>query len=133
MKLPFCTSLVTIGALLSGCGDSTGSSTEPAVQVLVSPSTIAAGGDVTLTITTDHFTLELPAGQPNVTGHGHYQIYLDNATGGNYLALGAAGSMQATIPLATAPTGHTLTVALYANDLSPIIPSVATTVDITAQ
>ena len=36
-------------------------------------------------------------GQPNASGHGHYHVYLDNATGGNYLVEDAAANVQVTM------------------------------------
>ncbi len=124
---------LALGVVLAGCGDSTGSSNDPTVNALLAPSTVAAGGDVTITITTEHFTLELPSGQPNAKGHGHYNVYLDNATGGNYLIVDAGGSTQVTIPLATIAGLHTLKVQLYNNDSSPLAPAAFSVANLTVQ
>jgi hypothetical protein len=133
MKILTWAGVVTLGIVLSACGDSTSNSPQPHVDASAAPSTIAAGGDIELTITTADFTLEAPVGQPNQNGHGHYQVYLDDATGANYLALGSTGSIPVTVPPATVPGAHTLKVALFANDLSPLAPPVSTTVDITVE
>ena len=132
MKLALQVAILALGGVLAACGDDMPTDTGPSLLATALPTTIAAGGDVTVTVTADHFTLEVPGG-PNASGHGHYHVYLDGATGGNYLAEDAAASVQVTIPGTTVPGPHTLRVELANNDHSALNPAVSTMIDLTVQ
>jgi hypothetical protein len=116
----------------SGDDDSTppdGNGGGPSVTATVSPTSVAAGGDVTVTVSTENFVLEAPTGQANQAGHGHYHIYLDDDT--DYLVADAQASVSVTIPDTTTPGAHTLRVELYNNDHSELDPEIADTIDLT--
>lgn len=108
--------------------------TAPSVAATPDVTTVAAGGDVVLTITATNFTLvDFSTAPPNAPGEGHYHVYLDNETGANYLAADFMGTTTVTIPAATAAGAHTLKVQLFENDHMPLAPEVSTVVNITVQ
>ncbi len=96
------------------------------IAAVMSPTTVAPGGGVTVDVEVGNFILDEPVGQPNQTGHGHYHIYLDNAVGGNYLVSGAQDPIDVTIPATTAAGGHTLRVSISDNGHVPLSPPVET-------
>jgi hypothetical protein len=93
---------------------------------------MAAGEMVTVTVAVQNFKLVAPGG-PNVPGEGHYHVYLDGATGGNYLAAGQTPTKPVTIPVGTTPGAHTLRVNISNNDHSPLTPPVEEILPITVQ
>lgn len=101
--------------------------------MVVDPETMGAGDTVEVTVTVESFVLEEPAGQPNEDGHGHFHIYLDGATGGNYLVAGQTETVNVTIPANTAPGAHTLKISLGENSHAPLSPAVEFVVDITVE
>jgi hypothetical protein len=103
------------------------------VGASLSPNTVAAGEAVTVTIEVGNFILEEPVGQPNEDGHGHYHVYLDAATGGNYLIAGSVSPVDVVIPAATPAGQHSLRVSISDNAHVPLIPPVETILDITVQ
>jgi len=104
----------------------------PSVTATSNGSTVIAGEAITLSITATNFELVDPAtNTTNADGHGHYHVYLDNATGGDYLVADFAATAQVTIPAATSAGAHTLKVQLFNNDHSAITPEVSDTVAIT--
>ncbi len=107
---------------------------EPAsVSMVVTPSTMAAGATVDVVVTVEGFVLEAPQGQPNEAGHGHFHIYLDGASGGNYLLAGETENVSLTIPANTTPGPHSLKISLGENDHAPVSPAIEQVVDITVE
>ena len=94
---------------------------------------MAAGETVTGTVVVTNFILEAPQNQPNEDGHGHFHLYLDGATGGNYLLNGQSSPIQITIPANTQPGAHTLRLSVSGNDHDPVVPAVEDIVDITVE
>ena len=119
------------GAGGEGAVSTGGSTGEPSVELSVTPDTMAAGDTVAATITVQNFVLEEPVGQPNEDGHGHFHIYLDDATGIDYLLAGQDPEVNVEIPSDTAPGAHTLRVSLGKNNHAPLSPAVEDIVDIT--
>jgi hypothetical protein len=139
-SLALCTILASGFALAACGGDDEGgdddgatpdASTAPAVAASAGNTSVIAGSAINLQIDTENFTLEPPEGQANADGHGHYHVYLDNATGGDYLAADASNSVAVTIPAATSAGAHTLKIQLFENDHTALSPEVSDTVDIT--
>ncbi len=112
-----------------GTGGATG---EASVTMTVDPTTVAAGDDITATVTVTNFVLEAPGGA-NQEGHGHYHIYLDGASGGQYLIADQEPTTTFTIPANTAPGAHTLRVSVSDNSHVPLSPPVEDIVDITVE
>lgn len=104
----------------------------PTVKMTLSTTTMAAGDTVTATITVTNFVL-MPPSATNVAGQGHYHLYLDGASGGNYLAADQVPTKQVKIPLQTASGAHTLKVSLGENDHTPLQPAVDDIVNITVK
>jgi hypothetical protein len=105
----------------------------PTVALVVDPTTMSAGDVVEAQVTVTDFVLEEGMGQPNEAGHGHFHIYLDNATGGNYLLAGQTPTVNLTIPANTTAGPHTLRVSLGQNNHAPVSPAVEAIVDITVE
>lgn len=116
-----------------GHGQGGGVSDAPTVELSLSTTTSAPGGTVDATVTVTNFVLEAPQGQPNQAGHGHYHIYLDNASGGNYLVADQEPTTSFKIPVATSGGAHSIRVSLGANDHAALVPAVEDKVDITVQ
>jgi hypothetical protein len=87
---------------------------------LTAPATSDCAGTVTAGVTVQNFVLEEATGQANQEGHGHYHIYLDDATAGDYLVVDFNPSTDVKLPVALAAGDHTLRVELANNDHSPI-------------
>ena len=70
---------------------------------------VQPGDEITLTIEVSGFTLD-PAkmDQANEDGVGHYRIYLDSASGEDYLAQGAENTVKVTIPETITDGSHDL-------------------------
>ena len=81
--------------------------------------------EITLTISVTGFKLDSSKmGQANEPGVGHYRIYLDEASGADYLAAGADTSTKVTVPGDITDGSHDLRVVLYGNDARPLSPLV---------
>ncbi|GMQ75691.1 MAG: hypothetical protein BMS9Abin01_0946 [Gammaproteobacteria bacterium] len=81
--------------------------------------------EITLTISVTDFRLAPDSiGAANQDGVGHYRIYLDNASGDDYLAAGAETTLKVTIPADINDGSHDLWVVLQNNDKSPVQPAV---------
>ena len=104
----------------------------PTVKMTLDTTTMAAGATVTATITVTNFVL-VPPTATNVAGQGHYHLYLDGASGGNYLAADQVPTKQVKIPLQTASGAHTLKVSLGENDHTPLQPAIEDIVNITVK
>jgi len=120
----------TGGAPSDGGGGGAATAT---VALVVDPTTMAAGDTVEAEITVENFILEPASGQPNEPGHGHFHIYLDGATGGNYLLAGDSSPVDLTIPANTTAGAHTLRVSLGENSHAPVSPAVEAVIDITVE
>jgi hypothetical protein len=103
------------------------------VELTVAPATVAAGEMITATVVVQGFVLEAPEGQSNEAGHGHFHIYLDDATGTNYLLAGETATVDVRIPANTPAGAHTLRVNLGQNNHAPLVPAVKDVVDIVVQ
>jgi hypothetical protein len=110
-----------------------GGAQQASVSMVVTPDTMAAGDTVDVVVTVQGFVLEEPQGQPNEDGHGHFHIYLDGATGGNYLLAGQTTNVSVTIPANAAPGAHTLRISLGENSHAPVSPAIESIVDITVE
>ena len=119
------------GAGGEGAVSTGGATGEPSVELTVTPETMAAGDTVAATVTVQNFVLEEPVGQPNEDGYGHFHIYLDDATGIDYLLAGQDPEVNVEIPADTTPGAHTLRVSLGKNNHAPLSPAVEDIVDIT--
>lgn len=73
---------------------------------------VMAGAAVTLQLAVQNFMLAPPAMGPNRPGFGHYHVYLDNATGSDYLVADQVPSPMVTIPPGTTAGDHNLVVSL---------------------
>ena len=81
--------------------------------------------EITLTISVTDFRLAPDSiGAANQDGVGHYRVYLDNASGDDYLAAGADPTAKVTIPADISDGSHDLRVILHNNDKSPLDPAV---------
>jgi len=81
--------------------------------------------EITLTISVTDFRLAPDSiGAANQDGVGHYRIYLDNASGDDYLAVGAESTVKVTVPADINDGSHDLWVVLHNNDKSPLQPAV---------
>ncbi len=79
--------------------------------------------EITLTISVTGFKLDSSKmGQANEPGVGHYRIYLDEATGDDYLAAGADTTTKVTVPGDITDGSHELRVELHGNDARPLSP-----------
>ncbi len=108
---PSSSSVATSGAVLSVKADKT-----HAVQ---------PNDEVTLTISVTDFRLAAGSiGGANEDGVGHYRVYLDDASGDDYLAVGAEPVAKVTIPADVNDGSHDLRVVLHNNDKSPLQPAV---------
>ena len=105
--------------------------TAATVSATLNPTTVSPPEDIAVTITVTNFTLEAPSAS-NVTGHGHYHIYLDSETGSNYLAADSVSPVTVNIAGSVSAGSHSLRVALHNNDHSPVAPAVETVVPFTA-
>ena len=138
----------TIGAVLmllvacSGEDEDEASKAGQAGASEQSSSSVAAGGavlsvkadkthavqpndEVTLTISITDFRLAADSiGSANQDGVGHYRVYLDDASGDDYLAVGAEPVAKITIPADVNDGSHDLRVVLHNNDKSPLQPAV---------
>lgn len=80
---------------------------------------------ITLTIDLTDFRLAPDGiGSANQDGVGHYRVYLDTASGDDYLAVGAEPTAKVTIPGDISDGSHDLRVVLHNNDKSPVEPGV---------
>lgn len=85
--------------------------------------------EITLTISVTDFQLAPDSiGAANQDGVGHYRVYLDSASGDDYLAVGAEPVAKITIPADISDGTHDLRVLLHNNDKSPLDPPVESSV-----
>ena len=90
---------------------------------------VQPGDEITLTIALTDFRLApASSGAANEAGVGHYRIYLDDASGDGYLAVGAETTTRVTIPADINDGSHDLRVVLVNNDESPLNPPVEASV-----
>jgi ABC-type enterochelin transport system substrate-binding protein len=81
--------------------------------------------EITLTISVMDFRLAPDSiGAANQDGVGHYRVYLDDASGDDYIAVGAESTTKVTIPADITDGSHDLRIVLHNNDKSPLQPAV---------
>ena len=86
---------------------------------------VQPGDELTLTVTVSDFTLDTDKlNEANEAGVGHFRVYLDDATGDDYLAMGAEPMTMVKIPDDITDGSHEVRVALHNNDQSPLSPPV---------
>lgn len=97
----------------------------PAVSVSADKThAVQPGDEITLTVTVNKFTLDTSKiGKPNEPNVGHYRVYLDDASGDNFLADSAADTVKVKIPDVITDGSHQLRVVLHNNDRSPVTPA----------
>ncbi len=85
---------------------------------------VQPGDEITLTITVNKFTLDASKiGKPNEPDVGHYRVYLDNASGDDFLADSGANTVKVKVPNDITDGSHQLRVVLHNNDRSPVTPA----------
>ncbi|MGE3766511.1 MAG: hypothetical protein AB7L94_29935 [Kofleriaceae bacterium] len=106
-------------------------SLEPSIAATPSPTTIAAGDVVLLTVTTANFELVNPnVAPPPKPGEGHYHYYVDDAV--NYVAAWTP-TVGVLIPSSAAPGVHMIRLVLVTSDHVEVTPTVETTVTFMVQ
>lgn len=81
--------------------------------------------EITLTIQVTDFRLSPDSiGAANQAGVGHYRIYLDDASGDDFLTQGAEATAKVVIPGDINDGSHDLRVVLHNNDKSPVEPGI---------
>lgn len=141
MRTTLCALLSTL-CLAAACGDD-GSDATPAVDagpdappvpmlaVTATPTTVAAGGSVTLAVSVENFEIVDPRTMSGVMpGKGHFHYQLDTAA--MYTAAWNA-QVVAPIPAATPPGPHVINVWLVNDNHVDIEPPTYATVTITVQ
>ncbi len=119
----------------SGKAGQAGPGTQPPVAAAASGATLSVKADkthavqpkdeITLTISVTGFRLVPNSiGTANQDGVGHYRVYLDDASGDDYLAVGAESIAKVTVPADINDGSHDLRVVLHNNDKSPLQPAV---------
>ncbi len=141
------TTLTLIAAVLlalGGCGEqepSAPAGQEPvpaaapggaALRVAADKTHAVQPGDViTVSVTATGFELDPERiGAANEAGVGHYRVYLDGATGDDYLAESAGSSTTVVLPQDTTDGTHDLRVVLHNNDRSVLVPAVEASVSL---
>ena len=134
--------VIALGLLFAACGGSTkratvdappavDGSTKPAIAVVATPATIAAGETVSVAVTTTNFKIVDPrSGPPVKDGEGHYHYYVDDAP--NYIA-GWTPSVTITTPASITPGVHTIRFVLATNAHEEVTPIVETSTTFTVQ
>ena len=86
---------------------------------------VQPGDEITLTVTVSDFTLDAgKLNEANETGVGHFRVYLDDATGDDYLAMSGDSKTMVKIPDDITDGSHEVRVTLHNNDQSPLSPPV---------
>lgn len=86
---------------------------------------VQPGDELTLTVTVSDFTLDAgKLNEANETGIGHFRVYLDDATGDDYLAMSGDPKTTVKVPDDITDGSHEVRVALHNNDQSPLSPPV---------
>src|SRR5262245_34348718 len=93
-------------------------SPEASVQVSIGTAQLDCAGTASLTVTTENFDLVAFPGEVT-EGQGHYHVYLDTATGGNYLVAEHLGLVNVRLPVSISEGEHGLRVQLMHSDHSP--------------
>ena len=85
---------------------------------------VQPGDEITLTVTVNKFTLDASKiGKSNEADVGHYRVYLDDASGDNFLADSGADTVKVKVPDEITDGSHQLRVVLHNNDRSPVTPA----------
>ena len=103
----------------------TAAATGPTVKVSADKThAVQPGDEITLTIEVSGFTLDsTKKDQANEEGIGHYRVYLDDASGSDYLIVGADSTTKVTVPEDITDGSHDLRVVLHNNDQTPLEPA----------
>lgn len=110
-------------------GTTAGSSSQAANDPVVTVSAdkthaVQPGDEITVTVAVENFTLDAAKmGGTNEPGVGHYRVYLDEASGDDFVAEGAAGSFKMKVPDSITDGSHPVRVELYNNDRTPVEPA----------
>ncbi len=136
-------SVLLLGLLLVGCADENGdrgrqAPSEPtADRATAAPGAdgprvnlrsdkthaVQPGDELTLTIEVSGYTLDPnQIGAENEPGVGHYRVYLDDASGDEYLAVAAEPTLKVKLPASVTDGSHDLRVVLFENDGTPLAP-----------
>ena len=140
---------LTMCIVLAGCGDDDDGDDAPAptLDVVATPTTVAAGGTMSLAVTVTDFEF---TGDHDPHGHskpvrnheeghaysgprtGHFHVYLDNLEAGTEpLLQGTSAPVDIVIPADTGAGQHTLMVRLHGPDHKIITPEIVDTVPFT--
>ncbi|MEW5853693.1 MAG: hypothetical protein AB2A00_33265 [Myxococcota bacterium] len=132
MRLSHSLLIGSVVLTLTACQEPEGDGEEeqnPSVSATVTPGPVAAGSQVTLSISVQNFTLDKERmGGAKKKGHGHYHVYFHDKT--NLLGAGAEETFTAAIPANAAPGRHPLIVTLHNNDHTPVEPDASSTVEV---
>ena len=92
---------------------------------------VQPGDVITVSVTVTGFELDSERiGAANEAGVGHYRVYLDGATGDEYLAESAGSYTTIVLPQDTTDGTHDLRVVLHNNDRSVLVPAVEASVSL---
>jgi len=133
-------SVAFVSSLLVACGQEPQTDTKPSATAetgAVEPAGVSVtvtadkthavqpGDEITLNISVQGLSLNpTTIGQANQTGVGHYRVYLDSASGDDYLAESGADTTQVVVPESVTDGSHELRVVLHNNDRTPVAPAV---------
>jgi len=86
---------------------------------------VQPGDEITLTVSVQGLSLDPGTiGHANQPGVGHYRVYLDGASGDDYLAESGAGTTKVVVPDSVTDGSHELRVVLHNNDRTALVPAV---------
>ncbi len=144
--------IATSVAGLTGCGEdapperppaatapadapvSESAATTPAAAVSMTVSAdkthaVQPGDEITVTVALTGFTLDAAKiGASDESGIGHYRVYLDGATGEDFLAESGTPVTRVVIPQDVTDGSHELRAVLYRNSRAPLEPPVEASV-----
>lgn len=106
-------------------------STQPSLEVIPTPSTVAAGGSVSFAVNVTNFRIVDPRpGPAPKAGEGHFHYYLDDAV--DYVA-GWTASVTIRTTAQTSLGEHTVRFVLATSAHEEVTPKVETTATFTVQ
>jgi hypothetical protein len=100
-----------------------------------SGSTVSVGGTLDIEFTLTNFQLDLDNefGATNVPGTGHVRIYLDDATGEDYIVDAINTHAEIDLPADLSEGDHWIHLVLTENDGTPLVPSATAKVSVTVE